>query len=562
MDVISQIDDLPSHQILFSSASHGWRHLDLAGQDHNYIIVLVNLVDKSSRAAVHHPDGDVIDRAWLDANPEAGAELYIVCTEIMAEKNPQMLAAANQKMKEKLNGRIVKSQRVLARAPVIHSLRELDEHKNKPLSVEEQTNAIRQFDLIAQSAIDKNASDIHYEITEKQASVRFRVDGLLQKHMDLPVRDAWAIVRSAYNTLVEAGSTRDDLNERKFQNAVIDRKYSVGQVRLRFGSMPISPKGLEVVLRILLTGVEQKHQTYLELGYHKSHSDEIERAFGRASGVTIIAGTTGSGKSTTLKNALEGLIKERPHHKFRTLEDPVEYRIAGASQTSIIRDDKDSDNAKPFTDALKACLRTDPDFIMIGEVRDKTSAVMSLQAAQTGHQVATTLHTESWSGILNRLVVIGLDYPTIAQPGLLSGLIYQKLMPVICPECKVPLSEVQEDETNHGIISRLRSAIDPKGLEHVAFKGSGCPHCHGKGTVGRTICAETALMNNKILRHVSNGDVFGAIAEWQSHRSLKDMKGRWAAEHAVYKMQQGIVSPADVEHNFKFIDEIVEEGVA
>lgn len=562
MDVISKIDDLPSHHLLFSSTSDGWAHLDVPGQDVNQIIALVNLVDRSTHAAVQHPIGDVKDKSWLDTNPEAGAELYIVCTETLAEKNHQMVAAANQKMKEKLNGRILKSRRLIASAQVIHTVQELNEHKSKPLTEEEKTNAIRQFDLIAQSAIDKNASDIHYEINEKQAAILFRIDGLLQKHMDLPVRDAWAIVRSAYNTLVEAGSTSDDLNERKFQNAVIDRQYSMGQVRLRFGSMPVSPKGINVVLRILLTGVEQKHQSYLELGYHKSHSEEIKRAFGRASGVTIIAGTTGSGKSTTLKNAIEGLIKERPHHKFRTLEDPVEYRIAGASQTSIIRDDKDSDNAKPFTDALKACLRTDPDFIMIGEVRDKTSAIMSLQAAQTGHQVATTLHTESWSGILNRLVVIGLDYQTIAQPGLLSGLIYQKLIPVLCPKCKLPLSGIKEDETNYEIIERIRSSIAAPSLERVSFKGEGCPHCSGKGTIGRTICAETALMNNKILRHVANGDVFGAIAEWQTSRNTKDMRGRWAAEHAVYKMIQGTVSPADVEHSFKLIDEIVDEAAS
>lgn len=558
MEVITQTDHLPPHHAILSSASPGWRNLSLTGDARNYALVLVQWIDSESKIPLPITENEVNDISWLKENPSARAVVFLVCTAQLLEKNKPALAEIIQVTNEKLPSLILKRRTLTATASLIASIKEMDEEL--AISKEDETAAIRQFDIIAQMAIDKKASDIHYEIYDTRASVFFRIDGLLQKHIDLGAKEARTLVRSAYNTLVEAGSTRDDFNERKPQNAVIDRQYAVGQVRLRFASMPVTPKGVNVVLRILLTGVEQKHQSFLELGYHPSQANEIARAFGRASGVTIIAGTTGSGKSTTLKNAIEGLIKERPSSKFRTLEDPVEYRISGASQTSIVRDDKDSDNSKPFTDALKACLRTDPDFIMIGEVRDKTTAIMAMQAAQTGHQVATTLHTESWSGILNRLVVIGLDFPTIAQPGLLSGLIYQKLVPVLCPKCKVPLSDLKEDDSNQGLLHRVRHSVRADVISNIMTKGAGCPHCSGRGTIGRTICAETAVMTRKILRHVANGDVFAAIGEWQSERNDQDMRGRWASEHALHKMNQGLVSPFDVETLFKYIDEIVEEG--
>jgi type II secretory ATPase GspE/PulE/Tfp pilus assembly ATPase PilB-like protein len=560
MDVVSKIDNLPPYHLVFSSSASGWLKLSIDGSDKDFAVVLVQVIDRETKEQVTIDSDEPITQEWFADHPHYGVKLNLVCTAIMYDKNKPLVSHITQQMREKLNGQIRASQPVLATASVIQAIRERESVGQQVISPVERTAAIAQFDRITQAAIDKSASDIHYEIRQSHASVYFRIDGNLRKHMDLGTKEARAIVYSVYNTQVESGSTRDDLNERKMQNAVIDRQYSVGQVRLRFGSMPVSPNGLDVVLRILLTGVEQKHLSFLELGYEKSQASDIARAFGRASGVTIIAGTTGSGKSTTLKNAIEGLIKEHPAKKFRTLEDPVEYRIAGASQTSIIRDDKDSDNSKPFTDALKACLRTDPDFIMIGEVRDKTTAIMALQAAQTGHQVATTLHTESWSGILNRLAVMGLDYPTIGQPGLLSGLIYQKLLPVLCPHCKIPLASVEETEENHGVIKRIRSSLSENEIKMVSFVGKGCPACSMNGTKGRTICAETAVMTSKILRHVTEGDIYGAIGEWRSARNEFDMRGRRAEEHAVSKMIQGGVSPIDVEAGFRYIDEIIQEG--
>lgn len=560
MEVVSKIDNLPPYHLAFYSEASGWLKLSIDGADKNFVVVLVQVIDRETKEPINIDADEEITQEWLTNKPQYGVKLNLVCTEVMFEKNKPLVSHVTHQMREKLNGQIRASNPVLATASVIQAISEREDAGQKIITPVERTAAIAQFDRITQAAIDKGASDIHYEIRQSQASVYFRIDGNLRKYMDLATKEARAIVYSVYNTQVESGSTRDDLNERKMQNAVIDRQYSVGQVRLRFGSMPVSPNGLDVVMRILLTGVEQKHLSFLELGYEKSQARDIARAFGRASGVTIIAGTTGSGKSTTLKNAIEGLIKEHPAKKFRTLEDPVEYRIAGASQTSIIRDDKDSDNSRPFTDALKACLRTDPDFIMIGEVRDKTTAIMALQAAQTGHQVATTLHTESWSGILNRLAVMGLDYPTIGQPGLLSGLIYQKLLPVLCPHCKKPLSSVTETEENHGVLERIRSSLNENQIKKVSVVGDGCPACAMNGTKGRTICAETAVMTNKILRFVTEGDIYGAIGEWRSLRNEFDMKGRRAEEHAVSKMIEGIVSPIDVEAGFRYIDEIVQEG--
>jgi type II secretory ATPase GspE/PulE/Tfp pilus assembly ATPase PilB-like protein len=567
---ITKLDELPAYQGMLNLFADGSRFAvkDVPSTEMGFIVVLFSLRTADGALTAHsRREAEIIihDEKWADSPYKA--DLLFVGTGAFRDRNRQHYASLVKDVRARLGADKLFSpaRHVVANSSVILSLQESQRNQGTPTLVnDESSKAIKMFNEIGRWALEHEVSDIHYEVFPDRASVLVRRDGILSKYRDLSPSEGMAIVSAAYNTLTEVGSTKENFNPRIPQNAVIDKEYPSGRVRFRFGSVPVSPDGINVVLRLLLIGVSEKRKSFDQLGYSADQARAIRRAFGRASGVTIIAGTTGSGKSTTLKNAIEGLIAERPHWKFRTIEDPVEYRIDGASQTSVVRND-DEDMAieaqsKPFVDTLKACLRTDPDFIMVGEVRDKVTAELTLQAAQTGHQVATTVHADTWRGVIQRMTLMGVDAGTLAQPGLLSALIYQTLMPVLCHHCKIPVESFESDVPEQmEVITRLRAIATDDELRNIYVRNdSGCPHCDGKGTSGRTICAEVALVDDAILERIMANDSFGAIRAWREKKTDKpgDMTGRTAGEHALFKMKQGLVSPFHVEEKFKFLDEI------
>ncbi|WP_019583727.1 GspE/PulE family protein [Thioalkalivibrio sp. ALE16] len=492
-------------------------------------------------------------------------EVWVLCTGRVRDRSKVHLADLIGTARKALPGARVHNRPRLTTAAIIEALYER-QNSDELLSGGDVSNEQQDFDDIGRYALANKVSDIHIEADRESAQILMRQHGRLRHYKDLAPERARAICSAAYNTLTESGSTRDSFNERIFQNAVIDRPYEEGRVRFRYASMPVAPEGFNVVLRLLPIGVEADHQSYEDLGYAESHVRDIRRAMGKSSGVFIIAGTTGSGKSTTLQNAIEGIAMERPDQKIRTIEEPVEYRIRGASQTPVVRDESKAGDGKsenkPFVDAIKAALRSDPDVLMIGEIRDTVTAELAIQAAQTGHQVATTIHADAWSGVVDRLNLIDIDGGTLSQPGLISGLAYQKLMPVLCDHCKIPAEEWARENAGtpeqKSMIGRL-SEIQNNDLDGIYFsKQNGCPECNGVGIVGQTVCAEVALPNNAMLRAIRQGDIIEARKAWRDQRSEEpgDMTGRTAFEHAIYKMRKGICDPRDIEHRFMMLDEL------
>lgn len=575
MTVIRKHEDLPSFHYLVSGRPEADTSLSIEGKTaRSGMAAIIQIIDKESgKPSEVGVPADEFFRNLRTGGPQGHqVQVIYLMTPRFYENRRQVrnehveftkkvgeLSGGASNFSAKPKNRIV-TESVL---DLIHE--EAAERKSRvgSLSKEEISRAQARFKDLCQTAMNEGASDIHIEVQEgAPAQILFRVDGQLQKYYSESKEAMDLVCRAAYGTLTERGSINDEFSPKKYQNAPILMDLDQGKVRLRYASLPVAPNGYNVVLRLLPIGVQSKHKTFPELGYSMDQAELIERGFGRASGVVIITGVTGSGKSTTLHNAMEEIATSRPTKKIRTLEEPVETNIRGASQTPILRSENDKDSASPFTNALKACMRADPDVLMVGEIRDKETAELAFQASQTGHQVATTLHTQSWIGVADRLRLMGISYGEIAQPGLLSALIYQALLPVLCEHCRIPADQyTPHGHLEEGALKRLRSIATEEERRNIYFKGPGCSHCNGRGTVGRTICAEVALVTNAILRRIAKGDIMGAIEVWRNTRVDEpgDMTGRWASEHALWKMRQGLVSPLDVEEKFQFLDEIGKE---
>lgn len=422
------------------------------------------------------------------------------------------------------------------------------------------------WDRIIRQAQQVGASDIHLAASMGRGEVRFRVHGELEpQSVTLTESGAMELAASMYNTMVDKGSTGAGFNPRLPQDAVVTRSYQDGSLRLRYSGLPVEPSGVNITLRLIPVGVTAKAKTAAQLGYSPDQCDMLERIFSRSSGMILFLGTTGSGKSTSMANMLMQLVKDRPGKLLRTVEEPVEIRIPGASQTSVVRSKKapGDESSNEFVAVMRALMRSDPDYLMVGEIRDSETASLAIQAVRSGHLCVSTLHADGAPIAYDRLAGMGISRTDVSSVGLVAGLVYQRLVPVLCNACKAPAAEVRRagSGSQAGILRRLVTYLGNDSLDGIFFRNPlGCAECHKRGIVGRTVCAEILVPRPAMLKAVAQGD---SPEVWRSWREVIDdtrpdvMNGRTAFEHALWKMRQGSVSPVDVEKEFKFLDEQV-----
>jgi len=424
---------------------------------------------------------------------------------------------------------------------------------------ETNTDEHKLFDKIGQDALERGASDIHITLRPEAAEVKLRIKGELRHYADLSRERGEAVVASAYNTLAETGSTKEGFNERAYQDGVIERMYPQGLVRFRYSGMPIAPAGADITLRLIPIGVESKRRSLLELGYSQDQADLLDRIFSRSSGMVLIAGTTGSGKSTTIATVLEEMAERHPGKKIRTVEQPVEYRIRGAYQTPVLDIENKEPGKSPFLMALRQIMRADPDVIGVGEIRDIETANVSIQGVRSGHLLVSTIHADGAPVCYDRLSGMGVPRIDLATVGLIAGLIYQKLVPILCDHCKISHAQyASRPDADKRLLRRLHN-LTGGDVSGIYFRNhDGCPHCNHDGVTHREVVAEILRPTPAMSHAVAEGDSTGIWRAWRStinHDDPSDMTGRTAFEHALYKMRQGKVSPQDVESAFKFVDE-------
>lgn len=333
---------------------------------------------------------------------------------------------------------------------------------------------VRLTNWLLHRALDERASDVHIEPQDKDLVVRFRIDGLLQEIQRLPKWTQGAIV-----SRIKVLSNLDIAEKRLPQDGRLMVEIRGQRVDMRVSTLPIT-NGEKVVIRI----VDQKRNAIglTDIGFHADDLMRLKRYLERPQGILLVTGPTGSGKSTLLYSALRYIQHETKN--IVTVEDPVEYQMAGINQVQV-----DEKAKKTFPNALRAILRQDPDVIMIGEIRDKETAQIAFRASVTGHLVLTTVHTNDAASAVTRLIDLGLE-PFMVASSLL-GVVSMRLVRTLCPRCTEPY------EAPASNLNRLGATL-PEGGAVTLYRGRGCPHCHETGYLGRTGIFETLEVNENI----------------------------------------------------------------
>jgi general secretion pathway protein E len=399
-------------------------------------------------------------------------------------------------------------------------------------------------------AVQKGASDIHIETRETYADVLFRVNGIREMVRNITTENAESIAQVLYSVHADAGGKDVSWSKDSLRDGVIEWPLANGKkVQMRFSSAPIFPFGnFHIVIRLLnmeFSGIELD-----DLGYEEDQRAMIDVFLAGMSGMVIMCGPTNSGKSTTLQAMMKRLYELRGESiKMITVEDPVEYVIPGACQIPVARNKKNANegvNEPAYAMFLKGALRQDPDTVMVGEIRDKDSAIAVKDLVLAGRKVLTTLHTYSalWSFV--RLKEIGVPMELLTIPGFISGIVYQRLVPLVCPHCSIPLSEGAHrlpPATLHRLQQVSDFANDP-----IRLKGDGCEHCERTGVSGRTIVAEFLVPDRVFFGLMAKGEFQAAEQHWLNLRLLATKDGVTVLAHALHKMKKGLIDPVDVEN--------------
>ncbi len=333
-------------------------------------------------------------------------------------------------------------------------------------------------DLIEKAA-RKRASDIHIEALENSVRVRFRVDGALFEYKRYPIQ-----LLPAISARIKIIGGMDIAEKRKPQDGRITHVVDRTEYDIRASVLP-SVYGEKIVMRLAVKKALTRNKS--ELGLKPNELKQFDHIISNPHGILLVTGPTGSGKSTTLYTALSELNKEDVN--IITVEDPVEANIDGINQVQV-----NNKANLTFASALRSILRQDPDIIMIGEIRDKETAGIAVQASITGHLVVSTLHTNSSASTITRLEDMGIDSYLIADS--VVGVIAQRLVRRLCPDCKQAYEATADELETLGIND---------GGKHIIYKPKGCPNCDDMGYKGRIGVYEIMEMTPALKEIISKG---------------------------------------------------------
>jgi type IV pilus assembly protein PilB len=378
-----------------------------------------------------------------------------------------------------------------------------------------ETPIVKLVNALLSQAVSHGASDVHFEAEAREMRVRIRIDGVLEEIARVPGRMVPGVV-SRIKIMCEL-----DISERRLpQDGRVGLNVDGKQIDIRVVTLP-TVHGESVVMRIL-----DRSNVLIEiprLGLDEFSMGRLQAATGHAHGSVLVTGPTGSGKSTTLYAVLNSL--NTPDKNIVTIEDPVEYQLDGVTQVAV-----NARSGLTFATGLRAMMRADPDIIMVGEIRDRETAQISIEAALTGHLLLSTLHTNDAPSSITRLVEMGIEPFLVASS--VRCVIAQRLARVLCTGCKKPVT------LESSVLSRsgFHAEHDIDGYE-----ASGCPRCSGSGYRGRVGVYEIMPVSDEIrdlALHSASSDRIAETAREQGMRTLR--------EDAFEKVKQGVTAVDEV----------------
>lgn len=394
--------------------------------------------------------------------------------------------------------------------------RDIEESTKDVLDVTDEAPIIRLVNSILAQAVKEKCSDIHIEPFEKHLSVRFRKDGVLREILKPPKR-----LQAAITSRIKIMGNLNIAEKRLPQDGRIRRVVAGKEIDLRLSTVPTT-FGERIVMRIL-----DKSSTLLdlsELGCDPKTLSQLEDLITRPHGILLVTGPTGSGKTTTLYAALMRI--NTPDKNILTIEDPVEYQIPGIGQMQV--------NPKidfTFANGLRAILRQDPDVVLIGEIRDRETAEIAIQASLTGHLVFSTLHTNDAASAFTRLVDMGIEPFLIASAVMAT--VAQRLVRLVCKECRSPYIPSQAE------LDRLGAGkIEPT---DTWYRAVGCPACSNSGYAGRIAIYELLLVDDTIRDLILKNADSNTIKKAAIEKGMRTLRA-----DGVLKVRQGLTTAEEV----------------
>ncbi|MHC4131750.1 MAG: GspE/PulE family protein [Planctomycetota bacterium] len=376
---------------------------------------------------------------------------------------------------------------------------------------------IRFVDLLLSQAVKSRASDIHVEPQEKSMSIRMRIDGIL-RDMVPPARK----MQSAVITRIKILAKMDIAERRLPQDGRFKMKAAGRAIDIRVSALP-TIYGEKIVMRIL--DASAANHNLEEIGFEPNLLKEFKAIVEQPHGIIIVTGPTGSGKSTTLYSALNYL--RDPKINITTVEDPVEYRLAGINQVQV-----KSEIKLNFAACLKAILRQDPDIVLIGEIRDKETVEIAIKASLTGHLVLSTFHTNDAASAISRLMYMGIEPYLLGST--LNLVVAQRLVRRICEKCK------EETTLSKEVLRRLK--IDSEQAKKAKFyHGKGCSSCGDTGYLGRLPIFEFLVVDSEMRQKITTE------ASEPEIRKLARQKGYGGLlESGIIKILEGLTTAEEV----------------
>jgi general secretion pathway protein E len=376
---------------------------------------------------------------------------------------------------------------------------------------------VKLVNLMLSQAVKARASDIHIEPSHHALKIRYRVDGILYDKLSPPKR-----IQSALISRVKVMANMNIAEKRLPQDGRIEIRMAGRNIDIRVSTIPTS-FGERVVLRLL-----DKTSVLLnvsDLGMPSSMRLDFNRLIHSAYGIMLVSGPTGSGKTTTLYAALSSI--NIPDINIITIEDPVEYQMDGIGQIQV--------NPKinlTFANGLRSIVRQDPDVILVGEIRDLETAEIATQSALTGHLVFSTLHTNDSASAVTRLIDMGIE-PFLVTSSVIA-ILAQRLVRVICSECKVPYVP---DEAEYRSIGLTPEMVEGK----VFYRGVGCPSCMNTGYHGRSGIFELLMMTDEVKKTILKSSDAGAVKSQGVAQGMETLR-----EAGAMKVLEGVTTIEEV----------------